>query len=248
MKQLVLLITLLLASTLPASEVDRLLNEYQQIKTVTCQIRRTVSGDAGNVQFISRVYWQNGNRLHVENLTPLPRRIISDGTNFFSYAQGDPKGFSRPVGELSEEMLMSLHKIPGTAMDHLLRLKGTSEQVLEPAEGMRQTAYDTGNSYVVLRFDKMNRLVAIDFYKPSDRQVKTASYRYSDFLEAAAGTWIPLLHEATLTLGNGKTFSETIQIDRFIANKPVAVSLFSPSAFFDKEIDFVDSFAKIYVE
>jgi len=248
MVQCVFLFILFLASTLSATEVDRLLTEYSSIKTVSCQIRRTVSGNDGNVQFTSRIYWQNDNRLHVENLSPIPRRIISDGTTFFSYAQGDPKGFSRPVSALSDEMLMSLHKIPGTAMDHLLRLKGHDEQLLDPAEGMSRTAYITANNYVVLRFDNLTRLIAIDFFKSPDMTVKTASYHYSDFSEAAPGVWIPLLHEATLSLENGKTFSETVHIDRFIANQPVAVSLFNPTAFFDKEVDFVDSFAKIYSE
>lgn len=249
MKQFVLLFILFLAPALPATEVDRLLNEYQRIKTVTCQIRRTVSGNAGNIQFISRVYWQNDDRLHVDNLTPLPRRIIADGTRFYSYAKGDPKGFSRPVNELSNEMLVSLRKIPGTAMDHLLRLKGAVEQVLEPAEeGMRQTAYNTENNYVILKFDKLSRLVAIDFFKTPDMTVKTASYRYSDFQEVGTGAWIPLHHEASLTLEDKNTVSETVQIDRFIANQPIAVSLFNPEAFFDKGIDFVDSFERIYVE
>jgi hypothetical protein len=37
-------------------------------------------------------------------------------------------------------------------------------------------------------------------------------------------------------------------VDRYVANEPVAASLFVASSFFDKDIDFVDDFEKIYPE
>jgi len=248
MKHCLFLFALLLAVTLSATEVDRLLTEYQQIKTVTCQIRRTSSGGNQTVRFLSRVYWQNDDRLHVENLSPIPRRIVSNGNTFFSYAQGDPKGFSRPVDALSEEMTISLRKIPGTPMDHLLRLKGLEEKKLNPDGTLTRTGYQAEKRYVVLRVDSLNRLEGIDFFETSTLQEKVASYRYSNFKEVLSGVWVPLLQEAVLAVGDDQEVSETVQVDRFVANEPVAKTLFDPATFFDKQIDFVDSFAKIYGE
>lgn len=245
MKNLLFLVLFALAASVSATEIDRLLTQYRQIETVTCQIRRSVNGKLGDIQFISRVYWQNNDRLHVDNISPVPRRIIADGTQFFSYAEGDPKGFSRPVKELSETMLISLQKVPGTPMDHLLRLTTCGEQVLEPAEGLHRTAYTMEKQYVICTFDDQNRLIKIEFFDPGNHEKQTGTYHYSNYSEVLPGVWVPMLHRAEMKQAED-TFSETIQIDRFIVNQPVAESLFNPTSFFEKSVDFVPSFKEIY--
>lgn len=246
MKYLIFLLTLFLFTNGFGSEIDRLLNEYKQIKTVSCQMRRTVSGNAGKIQFVSRIYWTSDDRLHVDNLSPVSRRIISNGTDFFSYAEGDPRGFSRPVSDLSDEMMLSLRKIPGTAMDHLLRLKGAEETVLDPENGLRQIGCAAGDQYTVLKFDEKSRLVGIDYYKSAARQEKIGSCSYSKFSEVAPGVWVPMLHRATMVRPNDASFSETVRMDRFVANETLANSLFVPATFLSNDIDFVSSFEKVY--
>ena len=76
---------------------------------------------------------------------------------------------------------------------------------------------------------------------------RLASYRYSDFSEAIAGVWVPMTHAIEMKGTNG-SFQEIVKVDRFIANEPIAGSLFIASSFFDKDVDFVDDFAKIYPE
>ncbi len=229
-------------------EVDRLLGEYSKIETVTCQIRRTKEGDLGKMKFLSRVYWTNQSQLHSEGISPLKRRTIVDGQQLWQYVQGDPKGFSRPIGELSEQMRISLEMVPGTPMDQLLRLKDLDETALaDDAQPAKRIGIKTDNQYVLLRFDQQNRLTGMDFFKTEAMEEKTVSYAYSDFLEAVPGTWVPLTHEVAAR-NDGSEFRETIKVDRFIANEPIAESLFIPSSFFDKNIDFVDDFAKIFPE
>jgi outer membrane lipoprotein-sorting protein len=121
---------LLLAFCLAAASraqtlAERLLAQYDAVRSLSCEIRKDVSGAAGTVRTLSRVYYERPDRLNVENFTPVKRRIVCDGTNFFSYVEGDSKGFTRPVAELDEIMLLQLRKIPGTAADHLFRLRGT---------------------------------------------------------------------------------------------------------------------------
>jgi len=99
-------ILVLLPSARAGKEVDRLLKEYSRINTVSCRMRRTVEQMAGKVKFLSRVYYTNKDQLHAENLTPIKRRTIADGTRLYQYGEGDPKGFSRPVEGLSEQMIL----------------------------------------------------------------------------------------------------------------------------------------------
>ena len=112
----ILSIILLSTSAHAGKEVDRLLAEYSNIETVSCQIRRTKEGAAGKIKFMSRVYYTNKNQIHAEGITPVKRRTIADGKRLYQYVEGDPKGFSRPIEELSEQMRISLQFVPGTAM------------------------------------------------------------------------------------------------------------------------------------
>ena len=239
---------LLSAPAHAGEEVDRLMAGYAKIETVSCQIRCTKEGPAGKIRFLSRVYWTNQDKLHAEGIAPVKRRTIADGKTFWQYAEGDPKGFSRPIAELSEQMTISLKMVPGTAMDHLLRLKGMEETELPAGDDdTRQIGIQTGTQYVVLRFDAADRLSRIEFFKTSEMKERSASYSYRDFTETEAGVWIPLTHETIANTGSFE-FRETVKIDRLIANQPVAETLFIASSFFDKNIDFVSDFAKIFPE
>lgn len=247
-KLVVLSLFILAIPALGGPEVDRLLAGYAQIETVACQIRRNKEGEAGKMTFLSRVYWTNKNQIHSEGITPFRRRTIADGERLYQYMDEAPKGFSRPIGELSEQMALSLQLVPGTAMEHLLRLRGCEEAILEPEkDAPKRVGIQLEDKYVVLRFDGQDRLIGVEFYRAADRKEKTAAYEYSHFVEAAPGAWVPMTHRATVQ--DGKIdFKELVKVDRFVANKPVADSLFIAGNFFDKGIDFVDDFAKIFPE
>jgi hypothetical protein len=236
-----------LGGTVSAGEVERLLEGYEKIKRVSCSVRRVVDGEAGEVRFLSRVYYCSDDRLHVQNFSPVPRRIVCDGKTFFSYAEGDPKGFSAPVSELSEKMLVSLRKVPGTAMEHLLRLRGVEATTLEPTDGVsKRLGYNVDGLYVVLGLDALGRPAALDMYQTAKMENLRASYRYRQFSEVAEGVHVPFEHEATLYM-DGKAYArETVKLDAYKANRPLAVSLFKPASFFAKDVAFVNSFELIH--
>ncbi len=237
------------SATYGGEEIDRLLAEYSKIETVTCKIRRTKEGTAGKMKFLSRVYYTNQNKLHAEKLTPVKQRTIVDGKTLFQYTDGSKnKGFSRSIEDLSPQMKISLQYVPGTAMDHLLHLKGRDEITLPATEeAIKRVGVQTNNKYVVLLFNVNSRLSGVDFFKTEAMETKIADYNYSDFAEIVPGTWIPMAHVATMS-NDQFNFTEKVKIDSYIANKPIAASLFIPSNFFDKDIDFVDDFAKIFPE
>ncbi len=224
---------------------DRLMADYTQVQSVTCEIRKDTETPGGKGRMLSRVYYQRPDRLNVENISPLERRIVSDGTNFYSYITGDAKGFSRPVAKLSEEMLISLRKVPGTAEDHLMRLRGASETNLgATAEFPVRVGYNAGKVFAVLSLDATGRLARVELYTASDMSTRSATYNYSEFKEVLPKVWIPCLHQAVAELGGVQT-KETVRVNNLSVNQPIPTHLFVAAPFFD-QVQFEDSFDKMY--
>ncbi|MBN1268874.1 MAG: hypothetical protein JXB04_04750 [Kiritimatiellae bacterium] len=223
----------------------RLLAAYDGIESVACSVRKDAESGGANVRTLSKVYYQKPDRLHVENAVPLQRTIVSDGTDFYSYIREDPKGFSRPVSELDEEMLIQLRKVPGTAMDHLMHVAEVAEVELPPErEGFERRGYDTGKVFAVLTADDKDRLVRIEFYASVDMKQRYARYDYSEFEEVAPGAWIPLLHEGLFNVGDIET-RETTRISNLSVNTPVDPALFVAETYFEG-VEFVRTFDEIY--
>ena len=241
---------LTMVGSVPMSQADTLVHEllagYDRIQSIACEVRRDADSKESSVKALSRVHFQRPDRLHVDNISPLPRRIICDGTNFFSYVQGDPKGYSRPVVKLEPDMLVSLRKVPASAMDHLLRLKDVAETNLAPtADCPVRKGYETGKMFAVLGLDASNRLARIDFFTGPDQKQHTAEARYGNFIEALPGVWLAALHQSTIWLG-GQENHETSRFDHIQINQPIAPELFNPSLYF-KKVSFVSSFDEMYL-
>jgi len=224
---------------------DQLLAGYQNIQTLTCELRKDVKAPGGGGRRLSRIYFQRPDMLHVDNATPLKRRIVADGRSLYSYIEGDPKGFFRPISDLDDDWITSLRNVPGTAMEHLMKLRGAEETELEPADGFPvRKGYQTERLFVVLSLDPQGRLARIEFYASSTMQQKNAQYVYSNFQEPVEGVWLSLLHEATLWM-NDTEITETTRITNLAVNQPIAPSLFVPGNFF-KGVDFVSRMEDIY--
>lgn len=224
---------------------QRWMASYDGVTSVVCQVRKETTSPAGSMRTLSRVYYNKPDRLHVENVAPIKRRIVSDGRTFYSYIEGDPKGFSRPVSELDDEMLIQLRKVPGTAMDHLMRLRDAAERRLEGTpEYPERLVYRHDRQWVVFSADPTGRLALIEFFDDETLSHKVAEYRYDLFREVLPGVWIPLRHEAWLDSG-GVITRETTNLDHIEVNGPIAETLFTPGLFF-KDVKFVDTFQAIY--
>jgi len=234
------------AGTLRAETVvEQLLAGYERIQSMSCEIRRDMETSASKVTWLSRVYFQRPDRLHVDNSAPVPRRIVADGTNFFSHVEGDRKGFSRPVVQLDTEMLISLRKVPGTAMDHLLRLRGLAETNLPAtAEFPVRRGYAGPKAFMVLSLDASNRLGRVEYFTAADQSRKTVQYDYSAFREAVPGVWISCLHKGVVTLGSVES-RETTRVNNLAVNQVIPPKLFDAGLFF-KEVEFVATFDEIY--
>ncbi|NCC50321.1 MAG: hypothetical protein EOM20_03810 [Spartobacteria bacterium] len=225
--------------------VDELLAQLAPIQTVSCEIRKDNEVGENKVRMLSRVYYEKPNRLHVENFSPLKRRIIADGANFYSYIEGDKKGFSRAVGDLNEEMALQLRKIPGSSMEHLLRLEGVEGQELPATSDYPvRRLYRRDALYVVLALDAQGRLARLDFYRDEALTDPAGHYEYSAFKEVLPGAWIPMMHKGFLKMDDVENH-ETVRVTNYIVNEPISPTLFDNTLFL-KDVEYEDSFEKMY--
>lgn len=242
-----LLGTSILATTASAdtSVVERLIASYDTVASVQVEIRRDTTGGGASARRLSRVYFRRPDQIHVESVTPPRRRIVADGTNFYSYIDGDPKGYSRPVPALEGDWLISLRQVPGTAMEHLLRFRGLPEQTLSPTEAFpTRIGITTETRYATLSLDSMGRLVRVEFYTDPSQTSLFARYDYETLVEPIPGAWFALLQKAEIHQGKD-VVTETTRLSNLAVNQPIPDPLFDHTTFF-KGVTFTDNLEDIY--
>lgn len=232
------------ATAAEATLAETLCAAYEQVETVNCRIRKTSAVDGKTVTMLSQVYYQRPDRLHVENISPVKRRILADGRQFYYYQEGLAKGYSVPLTRLEGEWKIMQQSVPGGAMEHLARLRGVPEKPLDgtPAYPLRR-GYVLEKLFAVLSCDAQGRLAKIEFYKTPAMKEKTAEIQYTDFHAAGVQCWLAGLQRTTTFFG-ATQFVETRRFDSLIINKPLASGLFDAGVFFP-EIEFVDDFNKL---
>ena len=228
---------------------ERLVRSYDAVQSLSCEIRRDKPLPNGEtLRMLSRVQWQRPNRLNSETVQPIPRRTVSDGTVFRQYIKGANKGFSRPMAELDEAMLVGLRVVPGANLEVLESLIGLPEESLEAsADGGGRFGYEAASgAYTVLRLDADGRWTGLEVYGSramTDRQVLAT---YSDFVEVVPGAWIACRQESQIQL-EGVSATEAMRLTQVRANVELPAATFDGSAFFPG-VEFVDSFDKIEVQ
>ncbi len=224
--------------------VRRLLDMYAQIESVSCEIAKTTRADGRTVRMLSRVHFKAPASVHIENVSPTRRTIISNGTLFHYYEDRLPRGFARPVTELPETWRQPLQNIPGTAVEHILRLEAEHETELPPDETYPVVrAYETETRYVILFADGQDRLHKIIVYDRADLETPLGEHRFSHFEESIPGCWIPLRHAATLFGPDGDSVVETRRISRMTVNAPMPEGLFDYRIYLP-HVRFTDDFEK----
>ncbi len=237
----------LAAAAAPAqSTVSNLIASYAAVDRVECDVRRDTEAGTRRGRMLSRVSYARPDRLHVENVAPLRRRIVSDGTNFFSHVDGDSMGFMRPVALLDEAMRQGLLAVPGTAMEHLLRLQGRPETNLPPAPGFARCVRILGPPpQAVLAFDGDGRLARLEILAGTNATEVVAAWDYSAFIQAAPGAWVPTVHRAVLQMGPAGAARETARFENYRVGTTIDPARFDPAPFFPG-VKFTNSLDAIY--
>lgn len=232
------------ASATEPTLAEKLCASYAQVESVSCRVRKTSAVEGKTATLLSQVYYQRPDRMHVENIAPVRRRIIADGRQFYYYMEGMAKGFSCPLTQLEGEWSIMQKSVPGSAMEHLLRLKGVPEIPLEGTSDYPvRRGYARERVFVVLACDAEGRLARIEFYKTPEMKDLTAQVEYSDFWKVTDTCWLAGLQQGTAYFG-ANTVRETRRFDNLVINKPITAGLFDATAFFPK-VDFVDDFNKL---
>lgn len=227
------------------SVVERIIASYDAVQSAQVEVRRDTQAHGANTRRLSRVYFQRPDRLHVESVTPPRRRIVADGSRFYSYIEGDPKGYARPIAELDADWLVSLRQVPGTAMDHLLRIRGAAEEPLPGTEFFpTRVGLALESRYVVLNLDPEGRLARLEFFGDAVQSNLLARYEYENFQEPAPGAWFAMLQKAGLRQGQHE-FVETTRLSNLVVNQPIPAPLFQHATFFDG-VRFTDSLDELY--
>ncbi len=224
--------------------VMQLLQQYRQIETVSCDVRREVKTPDGAIRWLSRVYYQAPDKLHARNAAPLPRLVISDGKTMYQHNEGQPRGFRRPLEDLDETMQINLHRIPGTLMDHLSRIGDAPESPLEPTpDAPIRRAYETRNTYIILEADEKGRLLQVYLFDAKQRNEPVGTIVCEAFEEVIPNVWIPMSHRITFRSGE-HTIEERIRFSQYHANQELPEHIFTPGNFFP-DVEWVDSFDQL---
>lgn len=217
------------AETVAPTLVQQLIATNEAIRTVRCDIRRETLVDGRRVHTLSRVWYERPDRLRVETVTPEPRRILVDGTNIYKWVEGHAEGVRIPLAEASDAELLQVRKVPGTAEDYLLRLRGVPEQELPPIEGLPvRRGYESPepHPYAELAMEPEGRLARVSLFSAADRTNRLMEVDFSGWREAKPGIWIPCLQQATVAGPDGQTIRETVRVSALVVNEPLDASLF----------------------
>jgi len=239
------LVGLLAGSSQAETVQERVLQSYNTVSNLSCEIRRdNPLPDGETLRLLSRVYYQRPDCLHVERFSPVKRRIVCDGTVFRSYTEGLPKGFSKPVADLDAEMIRNLRMVPGSAANVLELLDGSTEVMLEGTEQYPTRAgYDNGKSFAVLSLDDKDRLVRFEIFStPAMTDLNTYT-DFSAFQEILPDTWLACRQQTQVIL-EGVERMQVTRIDNVVANGSIPASLFVAEGFFPG-VEFVDTFEKM---
>lgn len=224
------------------SLADELCRGFETIQTLSGRIRKMTQAGGKTVRLLSRVHYSNDLRIHVHNVSPAQRRILSDGVTLYYHEDGRAKGYSSPVNELDEDWAASLRNIPGSPYEHLVNLRNLPETHLPPTEtAPLRRGYETERHWVVLEADEPFRVLRIAFYDLQNRNLLQGEYLYSEFLQAGPQCWIPQRHQGFMRLPDGTRIEETRIVESLELNQPIPDHLFNPALFFEN-VKFVPDF------
>ncbi len=236
-----LLIHLLCASAgAEDTTLDRIVNAYESIKTVTCSVRKTSKAGSQTVRMLSRVHYKSNGYIHVENVSPSKRRIIADGKSLYYHDSNAKKGYSSPIAELDDTWAASLNTVPASPMDHLSKMKTMKQLKSSQHEGGQSLIFGGDKNHVRMTIDAKGRISTLEFFSDITLNDRYAVYKYSDFLKAG-DAWLARRHEAEITLPDETKATEVRIFENLAVNTIIPDKLFDHKIFM-KKVEFVPDF------
>lgn len=210
--------------TTTLSLVERLLTENKKIQSVQCEIRRETEVGGTLVPTLSRVWFERSDRLHVETVTPSERRIVVDGKTIHKWIAGQTNGVLIPLADAPAQELLQVRRVPATAEEYLLQIRGSPETTLPPEGGFpirRAYTPSAPHPYTVLALDETGRLARLEFFDPALRTHKLLQVNFSNWKEVKPGIWISCLQKTVGKTRTGTDMRETLRVSSLAVNEPI---------------------------
>lgn len=238
---------LVCASARADEVVDALLEGYRGIDTLRCDVRRERTAGDETLRRLSRVYYADGNRIHVENVTPFRRRIVSDGRTLHYHRDGMPQGWACPVDELPPAWARRLQTVPGTPMEHLLLVRDAAGEALPAAEGLPvRRRYRLGDVDLEVGLDDAGRVARVVVRGEKNGVPIVSTYTYLEFRAAGKDSWVAARTRAELRVGE-QTLHEDTRLTGLVIDEELPRGVFDPAGSFEG-VHFVDTLEEAFGE
>jgi len=212
--------------------VKSLLEANQAVQSMSCEVRRESRLGGQTVSTLSRVWFARGDRLMVETQTPLPRRILVDGTTIYKWVEGQESGVRIPIEKASAGETVQLRRVPGTGEEFLLRLRNLPEETLPAQDGLpvrRGYTPPAPAPYTVIALNAQGRLASVEFFDADTRATRLLTARFLDWREAAPGCWFARVQKTETHGQSGVVREDVVRVSRIVPNGPANSSRFDVS-------------------
>ncbi len=226
----------------PASNVlAEVRAQYAAVSNLTCTVRREVAaGKGGKGEMMSRVAWARGDRMNVQIVKPVQRRVVIDGVTVQIKEAADQAPAIYQVTNQTETQFANLRSVPGSPEEMLAPFAGMSakDRPAKPplARSVAFSSTETNGHIVVaatVSFDNLGRVARIDFFPdgPDDAEHPRSSAAFLGAFEARPGIWL-FRRVETETFLSGRIIKTVSRFDKFEVNGSLPDSLFDPKSFF----------------
>ncbi len=214
------------------SFIERLVAASEPIRSLRCEARRETEVNGARAALLSRVWFQRPDRLHVESAAPVPRRIVVDGVAIYKWVEGHPDGLRLPLKEAPESELIQVRRVPGTAEEQLLRLRGLPEIELPPtAEFPVRRAFHppAPHPYTIVSLDVEGRVARVEYFEDERADRPALTTDYSGWQRTPEGVWLAAVQRTTARGRDGETVVETLRLSGFAVNTEIEPERFDPT-------------------
>lgn len=220
--------------TCPPGDVLAAISEqYAPISNLVCTVRREISMNGGEtVTTMSHVEWARGDRMRVQVLRGVGRRVVIDGTSVYVKHPGDAAPAVYLVVNQTPTQFANLRSVPASPEETLAPLREMTASDAAPIPPYARTVvFANGDAAptATLSLDSEGRVARLEFTAPADGEM-AACVTTSEFkgaFEALPGVWLFRRVETSVT--GADSIDAISRFDSITVNDEMPDAVFDPS-------------------